>query len=312
MPAALKKGDTIGLVSPAGPIVDEKNFTAGIRLLKEMGLEVKFARDLPQRKENYLAGPDRLRLDDFHELWADPEVRAVLAVRGGYGSMRIVDRIDYDLIRNNPKILVGFSDVTVLLASIYQRCNLVTMHGPVLTTLARGDRHTVRTFFDTLAGQGPDRIKPKDLEILAPGRARGRLLGGNLTTLAHLEGTPFALSWDHAILFLEDVGESPYRIDRLLTQLNLAGRLDNLAGLILGSFNDGLSNEGIRVDEGLIWQRVMELFKARNIPVWANFPVGHIPDNHILPIGVTVEMNSDAGTLHLSGPAVTKEATPMK
>lgn len=288
LPPRLERGATIGLVAPAGPLPDEEKFRAGIQLLSDMGYKVKFSPDV-NRQSGYLAGPDATRCDEFCSFWSDPEIQAILAIRGGYGSLRIVSEIDMDLIRRHPKILIGFSDITVLLTAILKKANLVTFHGPVLTTLATGDRQSVQAFFQTITAREPVKIKPPGLEILSSGKATGPMLGGNLTTLTHLIGTPHEISWDGAILFLEDVNEAPYRLDRMLTQLKQAGRLDGLAGLILGNF-DACG----QVEE--IWTRALEL-TGGSIPVWANFPCGHGAMNHILPLGLEAAMNSDTGTL---------------
>ena len=269
-----------------------------------MGFTIRLGRDFLQRKNNYLAGTDHERALEFNELWADPQVKAVMAGRGGYGTLRILDKLDYDLIRDNPKILVGFSDITALLIAIHKKCNLVCFHGPVVTTLARCEAESLQAFLETLLGRAPTVLKPDKLEILCPGVARGPLLGGNLATISHLVATPYEIIPDNAVLFLEDVGEAPYRIDRILTQLQQSGRLAKISGLILGSFADGLNGEVLpALDEELIRNRVLELFAGQDIPIWAGFPVGHVPDNHILPIGVEAAMDSASGTLRLNFPA---------
>lgn len=297
LPPSLKKGDTIGLVAPAGPVLKEDEFIAGVKLLSEMGFQVKFDKDLLKRSSGYLAGPDERRAGEFHDLWRDPEVKGVLAVRGGYGSLRMLPCLDMDLIRQHPKFFVGFSDISVLLTAILKNTGLVTFHGPMLTTLPKSDKHSVDAFFNTLTGRPSDTIKPDGLEILVSGNSQGKLLGGNLTNLAHLVATPYEIVWQNAILFLEDVGEDPYRIDRMLTHLKEAGRLQHLAGLILGNFKNCGAVEQI-------WQRAIELLSDREIPIWANFPTGHGKDNHILPLGIQVEMDSQAGRLLFLGHSV--------
>lgn len=297
LPPRLNRGDTIGLVAPAGPIVNEAGFTAGVRLLRETGFEVKFAPGLTHQREAYLAGTDTRRINEFRDLWADPEVKALLAARGGYGSLRIVSSLDMDLMRSQPKILIGFSDVTVLITAILKHAGLVTFHGPTLSTLARSDRETAETFFNTITGRPPELIKADGLEVLVPGQARGRLLGGNLTTLTSLMGTSYELPWEGAILFLEDVNEAPYRLDRTLTHLKEAGRLQGVAGVILGIFDEC-------GDVELFWKRTIELFEDEHIPIWANFPVGHGQANRILPLGIEVEMDSGTGALRFLEPCI--------
>ncbi len=301
LPHPIKKGDAIGLILPAGPIQNEDNFISGIRLIKELGFKVKFSHEKRNNAEGYLAGNDQDRAQDLNELWADPEVKALQAVRGGYGSLRMVDYINLEIIRQNPKILIGFSDVTVLLNSIWKNTGLITFHGPVVTTLNLCDQEFIQVYFDTLTGHFPNNVKPDQLEILKPGMAHGRLLGGNLATIASLLATPHEIIWADTILFIEDTCETPYRVDRILTQLMLAQRLNGLKGLILGTFTTDSNDKCLNDYSEPIWNRVLALLADYNIPVWANFPVGHANRNHVLPLGIEVEMDSDNGILNFCG-----------
>ncbi|RJX33645.1 MAG: LD-carboxypeptidase [Desulfurivibrio sp.] len=293
LPLSLQKGDTIGLVAPAGPF-DEEEFARGVQILDQYGFKLRIPRELATR-HNYLAGQDRHRAAIFHEIWRDPEVKAVLAVRGGYGSLRILPAIDYQLLRLQPKILIGFSDITALHCAIFQQTGLVTFHGPMVTTLAKSDRESLLSFFDTITSGSCRPITDQALEILKPGRAAGRLSGGNLTTLVHLLATPFEVSWRDRIVLLEDVGEAPYRIDRMLTQLKMAGRFAGIRGLILGSFTNCGERE-------MIWARVLELFNEEDLPIWGNFPSGHGNRNMIVPLGSEAVMDSAAATLSFPAP----------
>lgn len=296
LPAPLKKGDTIGVIAPAGPVRNEGDFSAGLKMLSELGFKTKYQSDI-LRHNDFLAGTDQQRLAELHELWRDPEVQAVLAVRGGYGCLRLLPDIDFDLIRQQPKMLIGFSDLTVLLSTIQQKTGLITFHGPMLTTLPRSDRDSQEAFFNLLTGRATPEIKIKGLEILKSGQASGRLLPGNLTSLVHLIGTPWEPDWRDTILVLEDIGEAPYRIDRLLTQLWVAGKLEQIAGLVLGDFDQCGEREAI-------WQRVFDLLAHRPIPVWANFPCGHGSRNLILPVGAEILLDSSAGRLVFPKPLV--------
>jgi muramoyltetrapeptide carboxypeptidase len=296
-PPLLKKGDTIGLAAPAGPI-NEDVLRQGLQLFRDCGIKkVKYAPDIC-RRDNYLAGSDQRRLEELHQLWDDDEVKVILAVRGGYGCARLLPRLDFDLIRTKPKILLGFSDLTILLNVIHRQTGLVTFHGPMLSTLVRDGREALETTLNELTTHAQQHLKIKGLEVLRPGQAQGPLLGGNLACLAQLLATPYEPTWDGAILLLEDINEPAYRVDRILTQLSLAGRLAALAGVILGDFLDCDSHSISGLD--LIWQRTLDL-TPETIPVWANFPAGHGRRNLVLPIGRTVTMDSSTATLKLLG-----------
>lgn len=293
-PPLLEKGDTFGLIAPSGPW-QEDEFRQGISILESQGFRVKIPDPLPAGK-GYLAGSDRQRFQTFDQIWQDPEVKAVMPVRGGYGALRLLDLLDYQSIRANPKTIVGFSDVSALLQAIYKHCHLLTFHGPMLTTLSKCDATSLNFLFEQLTGRAQPRIRPDRMKILKKGESSGIIVGGNLTTLAHLTATSYEVSWQGKIVFLEDVGESPYRIDRLFSHLYMAGRLKGVAGLILGEFSDCGNQEEI-------WDRVLELFQGENFPIWADFPVGHGPRNLTLPIGVRARMNQAEKELSLTLPA---------
>ncbi len=294
-PPSIVKGDTIGLVAPAGSIINKDNFTAGVQILKDRGFQVKFNRKLLNTR-GYLAGSDRERADDFNRLWSDSEVKALVAARGGYGSLRMVDLIDMRQIRKNPKILFGFSDLTVLLNAIHTKTGLVTFHGPVVTTLAGIDKQSKTSFFDVMAGK--NRVPRTILKgkFLRNGQAKGILYGGNLTTLVHMIDTPYEIQWSNSILFIEDTGEAPYKLDRLLTHLYKAERLQKIKGLILGTFTDEHGKENPKMTK-TVHERIADFFKDSDIPILANFPAGHSSRNLTLPVGVEVKMDSGTGQL---------------
>ncbi|MFO7761833.1 MAG: LD-carboxypeptidase [Desulfobia sp.] len=288
VPPLLKEGDILGIIAPSGPWKKDE-FQQGVSILENHGFRVRLPDHLPTGK-GYLAGSARQRLRTIEQIWKDPEIKAVIPVRGGYGCLPILDFLDYQFIRANPKLLVGFSDVSGLLQAIYKYSNLLTLHGPMLTTLNKCDKGSLAYFFDRLTGRATLRLSPQGLKVLKPGNGSGIMTGGNLTTLTHLMETSYEVSWRNKIVFLEDVGESPYRIDRLFTHLYMAGRFKDVAGLILGEFcNCGNEKE--------IYDRVLELFQQENFPVWAGFPVGHGKKNLTLPVGVGVEMNCAEGEL---------------
>lgn len=299
LPPRLRRGDTIGLFCPAGPVKDIRAFEGGINLIKELGFKVKLQGAF-QNNDHYLADSDAARAQNFHALWEDTSVQAVMAIRGGFGSVRMLEYIELDRLQRNPKMLIGFSDVSALISGMISHANLVAVHGPVVTSLTLHDQQSVHQLFSLLTGQAEELIAGKGMEILRGGNRRGKIMGGNLTTLVHLIGTPWDSSWDDALLVLEDTGESLYRLDRMLTQLAFSGRLDRLAGLILGTFDQGTADrlETLRLQEQ-VWQRVLELTERLDFPVWADFPVGHQTANFALPMGMEATMDSQTGKLRL-------------
>lgn len=299
IPAPLKPGAVIGIIAPAGQIRDQNAFDTGIRLLAEMGFEPRFPREL-WPGTGYLADTDANRAEEFNRMWADPEVAALLALRGGYGCLRMAMMIDLTQVRNRPKALIGFSDITVLHNHLCQQTGLVSLHGPTLSTLATSSKESLERFHQCLTGNWRTTLQMKGVEILrGDEEATGRLVGGNLSTMLTLLGTPFEPEFAGRILFLEDVGEPLYRIDRMLTQLWLAGKLQTIAGIILGDFslgNEMETIEKIRHHE-TIWNRVLQLTSGTQVPVWGGFPVGHGPANMTLPHGAEAVMDSRNGRL---------------
>ncbi|MBW6519832.1 MAG: LD-carboxypeptidase [Desulfoarculaceae bacterium] len=299
-PAPLKPGAIIAIIAPAGQIHDHDDFYAGIKLLKEMGFEPRFPREL-WPGTGYLADTDANRADELNRMWADSEVSALLAARGGYGCLRMAGQIDLEQLRNRPKMLIGFSDITVLHNSFCQQTSLISLHGPTLCSLAQSSKESLERFYQCLTGNWRAPLQMKGVEVLrGDEEARGRLIGGNLSTLLTLLGTPFEPEFKGRILFLEDVGEPPYRIDRMLTQLWLAGRLQKISGIILGDFSYGQTmetNDRIRHHES-IWNRVLQLTSDTQIPVWGGFPIGHGPENMTLPHGAETVMDSRNSMLY--------------
>ncbi|MBU0481443.1 MAG: LD-carboxypeptidase, partial [Proteobacteria bacterium] len=242
LPPAIRPGDTIGLITPAGPVMNHLHVQEGIALLERAGYQVKITADLSCR-DGYLAGTDQQRAKQFASVWQDPEISGVLAVRGGYGSLRLLPFLDLEMIRKNPKPLVGFSDITVLLNVISRETGMVTFHGPMLNTLSRSDAQSASAFFEALEGTCIYPAAVPEVQILAKGNCTGQLIGGNLASLVHLLGTPYDFPWEGAVLFIEDTGEPLYRIDRMLTHLHAAGKFAKLSGLILGTFTDNDNKE---------------------------------------------------------------------
>lgn len=298
IPPALQPGDKIGIIAPAGHLVDRNRFLAGCSIIRQMGFEIAE----PEKTwpgYGYLADNDSGRVEEFHRVWATPEIKAVFALRGGYGSLRIIDKLDFELIRENPKFLVGFSDITIMHDSFYRQAGLASLHGPVLSSLVSSETSSLERLYQCLTGNWHKRLH-EDIEIIRGGvSVRGRLRGGNLSSLATLIGTPWEPDFSSCILFLEDCNEPPYRIDRLLTQCRYSGLFDQVAGIIIGDFMDDRDfdrNEKLRRHE-FVWNRMSELTDGSSMPIWGNFPIGHCSRNITLPVGVTAIMNSAKRTL---------------
>lgn len=292
MSYALPAGSLIGVIAPAGP-VDPQRLAQVPGLYAAQGWRARLYPGCSQRCD-YLAGDDDTRLADLHAALADPEVAAIHCIRGGYGSMRILDRIDAGLVRRAAKLLIGYSDITALHA-LWARQGLASLHAPMAASdLLLPDRQTDRDAFfgllrqGLLAGQTLAPALDAAAQVLCrAGVAEGLLVGGNLSLVAALLGTPWAWDARGAILFLEDVNEEPYRVDRLLTQLRLSGVLDAAAGFVLGSFTEGAS------PSGLLQQLLGDLGK----PVLAGWPTGHGTPNRPLPLGLRVRLDAQAGSL---------------
>lgn len=295
-PPRLKPGDTVGIVAPAGPFDPEK-FMKGTAVLESMGFRTVFDEAIFQ-KHGFLAGTDVQRADRVNRLFADASIQAVVCARGGYGSMRILPFLDFETIQNNPKIFVGFSDISVLLSVLHDRCDLVTFHGPVVTTLADAAEETIAAMRWALTSTTALELAPVNGIVVRPGLSSGPVAGGNLTTLCHLVGTPYAPNFKGKILLLEDLGEAPYRIDRMLTQMKLAGCFNGIAGLVLGSFEEcGYLNE--------IYAIVGNTFEDMDIPVMAGFEIGHGRRNIMIPLGLGATLDTGKERLLFHEPAVT-------
>lgn len=303
--ARLKKNDTIGLIAPGSAIGEEKVETA-MQQLTEMGFQVKQGKHL-RAKRGYLAGTDRQRLDDLHQMFADDSVQGIWCIRGGYGCTRLLPDLDYELIRRNPKSLIGFSDITALLHAIYLKTGLVGFHGPNASSnwtpySSKYLQALLLNPSDTLAIQSF--ISPEETEsdyvpvqVIHSGRATGTLVGGNLSLLAAMAGTSFGLDASGKLVCLEDVGEKPYRIDRMLTQLLQSAHLDKAAGIILGQFKNCETNDP---EFSLtLLECLTDRLAPLGIPVLYGMSFGHIDHNFTIPIGVKASMDTAAQSLTL-------------
>lgn len=288
IPPFLEPGDTIGIPTP-GSLYDRRLLEKGLEILKGWGFVTRAGRK-GIRKRRFLAGSDSERAEELLGMFLDPEIRAVVCARGGYGAMRLLPLLDYRVMKKNPKLFVGFSDITVLSAAFLRKANLLTFHGPMVTTLDQTRSAFREGLRSILLGGLPERISLPPGGKVRGGKAVGVLLGGNLTLLTHLIGTPYEPPWDGAILFVEDQGEAPYRLDRLLVHLRLAGVLARISGLLLGQ----LSEKKIAKAE---WDLFRESFHELNIPIWRGLPIGHGRENLTLPVGAPVELDGDTGRL---------------
>lgn len=315
-PKPLNPGDTISVVTPAGP-VDRERIDRALDRMRHRGYRLKTYGDL-YRRTGYLAGDDATRADELMAAFADPETSAVWCARGGYGVARLLDRLDFDLIRRNPKIFVGFSDISALHVAIGQRTGLITFHGPNLQDgfgkpldmppANEAALWRALTGSDANASNQPpseddaypldtSAIHPLDLRTITPGTATGPLTGGNLAVLCGLMGTPYEIQTAGRILFLEDVSERAYRIDRYLRQLSLAGKLQSAAGILLGTFS---YDEGDTADPQTDLDALLdEYFRPLQIPVIVGFPAGHTQYNLTLPMGAMAEINADRGAVRI-------------
>ncbi|MEO6038208.1 MAG: LD-carboxypeptidase [Saprospiraceae bacterium] len=309
-PARLHLGATVGLIAPGSPI-PEARYVQALENMGTLGFKVKEGRNT-RASRGYLAGTDEQRLADLHAAFADPEVNAVWCLRGGYGCLRLLPQLDYDLIRRNPKPFIGYSDITALHLAIHGRTGLVCFHGPVAVSEFPDD--TVRHLRSVLLEPTPDYTiaVPAAEEILPgeefrpfvinPGQAQGTLTGGNLSLLAAMAGTPYLPTFKHKIVFIEDIGEQPYRIDRMLYQLAQATDLAQAAGIALGVFTD-CNPKGDSPSLSLV-ETLTEFFARWKMPVTYGLPFGHIAHQATLPYGVQVELDATKGTLRLLETAV--------
>ena len=291
--ACLQPNQTVGVIAPSSP-VSQSEILEGLKLLESFPLKIRPGSHLFNHL-NYLAGPDHDRVSDLHQMFSDPEIKAIFCARGGYGSARLLNKIDFDLIRENPKIIVGFSDLTALLIALYKKTGLVTIHGPTLSDLPKNKNWP--NLSEIITTYHRPRVLFKQGKIINRGKVRGILLGGNLSTICSLLDTPFLPSFEGVILFLEEKGESPYRLDRMLTQLLLSGRLDRLSALIIGQIVDCGEKE-------IINSVLQERLGSLSIPVVTGLPVGHENENISLPLGLPAGLDTEGMVLEIEESAV--------
>ena len=296
-PPYLKKGDTVGITCPAGYMPKEKAQTC-IETLQQWGYEVMVGKTLGSASETYFSGTDDERLDELQAMLDDASINAILCGRGGYGVSRIIDRLDFKKFKKNPKWIIGFSDITVLHAHIFTTCKIASIHSPMAAAFNDGgaENEYILSLKKMLSGK-KNKYKTEHYIFNKQGFATGELIGGNLSILAHLTGTPSDINTKNKILFLEDIGEQIYAIDRLLYQLKRSGKMNELAGLIIGGFTEMRDSD--RPFGKTIYELIAELVAEFNYPVCFNFPVSHGKENYALKIGGMYEFSVGKKTVQL-------------
>ncbi len=296
-PKKIQKGDTIGIISPAGNVFENADWNKVTDFFNKRGYNVKIA-EHAKDANNYLAGTDQNRAKDLTDFFEDPQINAVICSRGGYGVHRILNLLDYKIIKQNPKIFVGYSDITALHSAFLKKSNLVTFHGPLAISdfgNDKNDKYTIDNFFEILEGktQIPYTYKnPCEYTTIINGKANGALIGGNLAMISSLAGTDFQYNFNDKILLIEDLQEPLYKIDRMLMQLKLSGVFTRIKGVLVGQFSD------IEEQDKII-NLLKELLENYEIPVGYGFPASHEKIKFTLPFGVEYQFNSKNGTLML-------------
>lgn len=301
-PPRLKQGDTIAIIAPASTVQTRDVLNQGIATLENMGFRVQFDPRIFE-SSRYLAGTDAARAEELTGALADPSIQAIISLRGGYGCSRLIPLLKGKRLRSHPKIFMGFSDLTTLFLYFYRRCGWITFHGPMAATASLGEmppdqqQHLLSLWMDP--GYRPAFSFP-ELETWKKGTAEGPLVGGCLSLIVASLGTPYEIQTKGKILFLEDQGEPPYRLDRMLTHLKLAGKLESLAGLLLGNFPDCEPSQG----EYSAKESLQDILCGLKIPIVANFPAGHIKDNWAIPLGGRVRLATDPPSIRFLDAAV--------
>lgn len=307
-PAALAKNATIGIISPSSPQRNPSRLDRGIRYLESLGYSVKLGRHVHATHAGYLAGTDAERVEDLHSMFEDPQVSAIFCARGGYGCARLLQHVDFSIIRRNPKIFVGFSDVTVLQLAILKRAGLVTFSGAMPSVDMADTFHaeSEEQFWRVITSRRPLGVlrQPWPLRIIRRGDAEGPLLGGNLSVLVSLLGTRYLPSMHKSILALEDIGEATYRIDRMLVQLAMATRTAPPAGVVYGSWSQAAHPVGTTPHRD-VEDVLREREDVASGPIISNLMYGHQREKLTLPIGIQARLQSArGGTLSLVEAAV--------
>jgi len=291
-PEKLKKGDTIGIIAPSRPIVNiKKDINEGIKILEDLGFKVKLGNNL-YKKSYYSSGSVKERASDLNSMFANKNVKAIICATGGATSNQILDLIDYDLIKKNPKIFIGYSDITTLLLAINKKTGLVTFHGANFCDLKKLNKEARMFLFDILTGKKKEYVLPDKTEIIKEGKAKGILIGGNIHLSNFLLGTKYAPTYNKKIWFWEEVGESPASLDQKLNQFKLSGNLKNISAMVIGNLSDCIDKK-YKGDNRPINEIILELTKEYNFPIIKVPYFGHNVSNfYTFPIGATSEINT--------------------
>lgn len=308
-PKHLKKGDVIGLVTPGGPIVKEQ-LDEAIEKLEKLGFQTYY-KETVLSQYGYFAGPDQERADELMHMFTNKEVDGILCVRGGYGSIRILDLLDYEQIGKNQKAFIGYSDITALITSIYERTGLVTFHGPL--GVSTFNEFTLESFESVLMNpkkrykyqyerdENTESNPEFDLYTINKGKAEGELIGGNISVLDSMIGSEFEADFENKIVYLEEIEEKTYRVDKMLFHLLYATNLKNAAAIVLGVFGDCNINDEPRLT---LKEAIADLLKPLEMPIFYGFSFGHIGNIITIPTGVNARMNADKKSLKLLESAV--------
>ena len=294
-PAGLRPGDKIALVAPASSFSREA-FLAGCDRLRQMGFEPIYSQNIFDR-DIYFAGTVERRAHEFQEFWRREDIAALICVRGGYGSNYLVEKLDYDMIAAHPKILLGSSDITSLLTAIHDRTGLIGFHGPMVAKDIAGGTFDEASWRSALQGASNWTVPSSGIEVLRTGKAAGRLYGGCLSIMVASLGTSFEIQTEDTILFIEDIAEKPFRIDRMLMQLQLAGKLDSVRGFVFGEMLDCAPPKG---ETYTLQQVIMRVLAPYNVPIVYGLKSGHVTSGNItLPIGVQAELEAEGAEVQL-------------
>lgn len=314
-PKRLRAGDKVALVAPAS-FVSEKSLQTSIEKVKELGLEPVYSEKI-LGKYGYFSATDKERADDFNNMIKNLEIKGIILAAGGYGSTRILELIDYEMIKNNPKVIIGFSDNTALINAIHKKTGLVTFHGPIARTIHQGynrehveslvinpiDGYLIESTEEDVQKSNEDKVYER--YTITSGKMQGELVGGNLTLICSLMGTPYQIDFKDKIVMIEDINEEPYRIDRMLTQLISSGELTKAAGIVFGICKGCDKSEKTKTANSFTLREVIEdRIKPLNIPAAYGLSFGHNINNFTFPIGVKAQFDADNQTIKLLEKAV--------